>query len=409
MKIGFVGATHLSLNTGIALASIGHQCHFFDIDIKKIEDLSKGILPIFEEGLSEIFIKNKKQLSFSTDPGTLHEYKIVYVAVDIKTNTDNSSDLTELNLLVSKIEGHVKGDLVLHSQIPVGFSKEIKNKFQNTNVYYQVETLIFGQAVERVLNPERYIIGTDGNAVSTYYKDLLESMNCPILYMEYESAELAKMAINMYLVSTVSTTNMLAEICENTNAKWDQIKESLQLDKRIGKYAYLSPGLGISGGNLERDMVSIKNLSKKYGTESDLIDSWQSISTHRKNWVFQKLMEHGKNAKILAVWGLAYRVGTNSVKNSPSIELLANLKSFSVKLFDPSAKLLTTYPNVSEVDNSLAALKGVEVLIIMTPWEEFKEISESDFKRNFKGSLIIDPFKVLKFDLKSVLKLNLGE
>jgi UDPglucose 6-dehydrogenase len=201
---------------------------------------------------------------------------------------------------------------------------------------------------------------------------------------------------------------MLAEICEKTNANWDQVKETLKLDKRIGEFAYLNPGLGISGGNLERDMVSIKNLSNTYGTESSLIDSWKSISEYRKNWAFKKLMEYGPNSKKIGVWGLAYRVGTSSIKNSPSIELLNNLKSFDVNLYDPKAKLSSNYPKVSEHDNPISVLKRIDTLIIMTPWDELCSISEKDFSENFKGSLIIDPFKVLKFNLKNVIKLNLG-
>ena len=156
-----------------------------------------------------------------------------------------------------------KAILVILCQVPPGFCRKIN--WPKKQLYYQVETLIFGKALERASFPERFIIGTEkkDNKISKVYKNYLKTYKCPILNMSYESAELAKISINIYLISTVTTSNILYEICEKVNANWKDIIPSLQLDRRIGKFAYLRPGLGISGGNLERDLTTLSELQKK--------------------------------------------------------------------------------------------------------------------------------------------------
>ena len=173
--------------------------------------------------------------------------------------------------------------LVVMSQVQPHFTRNIK--WPNKNLYYHVETLIFGDAINRAENPERIIVGTsDGSIVKNkYYLNYLNKFICETIFMKYEEAELCKMFINSYLVSNVTLSNHLANICKKLNLDWNKPKKALKLDKRIGKYSYLDPGLGISGGNLERDIYNLNTISKNLKLNSKLFEVFISESKNKKN------------------------------------------------------------------------------------------------------------------------------
>ena len=161
--------------------------------------------------------------------------------------------------------------LVILCQVPPGFTRLIA--WPASQLYYQVETLIFGRAVERALHPERFIVGCASSLqpIDIRLLGYLQTFDCPILPMKYESAELAKISINIFLVASVTIANTLAELCEQIGADWSEIVPSLRLDKRIGNYAYLNPGLGISGGNLERDLSTVMTYAQKHNTDASVV------------------------------------------------------------------------------------------------------------------------------------------
>ena len=272
-------------------------------------------------------------------------------------------------------------------------------------LFYQVETLIFGNAVARALYPERYIIGVQevDRPLPDAYLQLLTTFNCPILKMRYESAELAKIAINMFLVSSVSTTNVLAEICERIGADWQEIAPALRLDKRIGQSAYLKPGLGIAGGNLERDLNTIIKLGALHKTDTRVVSAWLDNSQHRRDWVLNCLEKHVltsiKNPLICAL-GLAYKENTHSIKNSPSIALLQKLTAYQIKSHDPVVKDDVT--QAKQQATIVEAIHEADVVIIMTPWDHYRDLSLAYIRSNMKGSVIIDPYQVLKLDEKEM-------
>ena len=217
--------------------------------------------------------------------------------------------------------------------------------------------------------------------------------------MLYESAELAKISINMFLIASVSASNTLAEVCESIGADWNEIVPALRLDKRIGNYAYLSPGLGISGGNLERDMATVIQLSERYQTDSSVVASWFTNSTHRKDWPWRKLkelvLENIKNPTI-GLLGLSYKENTHSLKNSPAIALLEKLSGYVVNAYDPAASNSDIILANSSRRNTLdEAIIDSDALMIMTPWPEFKNINTDDLYKKMKGRVVIDPYQML--------------
>ncbi len=398
--IGFAGLTHLGLNSAVASAARGFDVIGFHDDVQLVENLNNGLLHVTEPDLPELLSKFRGNLTFSHNKSSLHTCDIVYISVDVPTDDKGLSSLSSVEEIIRAATKEMRPDaiLVILCQVPPGFSRKLN--WPAKQLFYQVETLIFGRAVDRALNPERFIIGLANPAeglpveLSVY----LEAFNCPILPMRYESAELAKISINMFLVASVTTSNTLAEICENIGADWFEIIPALRLDKRIGQFAYLSPGLGIAGGNLERDLRTVLNFSEEYHTDAGTVSAWIRNSQHRKNWAWLKLNElilSNKAHPRVALLGLTYKENTHSLKNSPAIELLSNFKDISVTAFDPAAPEDLPVKGIIRVSTMNETLDNADVLIIMTPWEQFKTLSIDEIERRMAGKIVIDPYRIL--------------
>jgi UDPglucose 6-dehydrogenase len=266
-------------------------------------------------------------------------------------------------------------------------------------LFYQVETLVFGRAVERATRPERYIVGCadPAKALPEAFAAVLGAFGCPILPMRYESAELAKIAINCCLVASVTIANTLAELSERIGADWREIVPALKLDARIGQGAYLAPGLGIAGGNLERDLATIARLSQETGSEASVIHAFVANSRHRRDWAARVL--HGEVRKadaLIGILGLAYKENTHSTKNSPSLALISTLAPWRLKVYDPVVPAsAANHPRAEGAASALAAAEGVDALAIMTPWPAFREIKPADLARVMVGRAVLDPYRML--------------
>jgi UDPglucose 6-dehydrogenase len=409
--IGFAGLSHLGIVYSLATAAQGFEVVGFDPRPGLPEDLNVGRFPVREPGLEELFAAHRSQVRYTADLEHLAACPVIFFALDIHTDEDNQSDVSQLRQLIEEVCRRVAAGatLVIMSQVPPGFSRRIEGQLaQNSarvQLFYQVETLIFGNAVERARKPERYIIGClDPKAgFPKPYDRFLHAFGCPLLPMRYESAELCKIAINCFLVSSVSTTNMLAEICENTGADWREIVPALRLDRRIGPGAYLSPGLGIAGGNLERDLVTVNRLSAECGSDARLVAAWQQNSLYRKDWALRLLHRKGLlnrgSADVLAIWGVTYKSDTHSTKNSPALALMRALRGYRLLSYDPAAKPnLEEFPHVQVADSALEAVRNASALVIMTPWKEFSQAPLAKVKELMRGNHLLDPHGVLDGD-----------
>ncbi|OGV29510.1 MAG: hypothetical protein A3E88_00235 [Legionellales bacterium RIFCSPHIGHO2_12_FULL_35_11] len=409
-KIGCVGMTHLGLVHAVAFACKGFSMICYDENPELIEKLQAHKLPVNEPQLNELVSKNQDRLKFTADILQLKKCDVVFIAYDVPTDDDGNSQLDVIHELLTRVKPVMAEHacLVLLSQVPPGFSRQID--FPKERLFYQVETLIFGRAVERALYPERYIIGAceADIVVPETYATLLATFDCPILKMRYESAELAKISINMFLVSSVTTTNILAEICENIGADWEDISPTLRLDKRIGQYAYLTPGLGIAGGNLERDLNTIIKLGKRHSTDTDTVSAWIKNSKYRRDWVLRCLQKNvlTLNSKpTICVLGLAYKPNTHSVKNSPSVALINQLIGFEVVAHDPIVKDEHKTHAIRK-DIILDAVSNVDVVIIMTPCDEYRILSMELLSKYMRGNTVIDPHCLLSIDSKESVDFN---
>ena len=343
-------------------------------------------------------------MAFTGQATDLAVCDIVYIAADVPTDDTGTSHLDGIRTLIDTVIAHLRSGavLVVLCQVPPGFTRDLP--LEKGRLYYQVETLIFGRAVERAMYPERTIVGCADPAapLPAAYRMLLESFDCPILPMRYESAELAKISINCCLVASISVANTLGELCEKIGADWSEIAPALKLDKRIGAHAYLSPGLGIAGGNLERDLATVIRFADGHGSDAGVVEAWVANSSHRRDWAIRALGEAGLDidpATRIAVLGLAYKENTHSIKNSPSLALLRHLEYADVTVFDPVVAPKVV-PFAKGADSALAAVDGADVVCVMTPWPEFRNLSLSDMVAAMRGRVMLDPYRM--FDCKRV-------
>jgi UDPglucose 6-dehydrogenase len=425
LKTGFVGLTHLGIVSGICWASEISPVIAFDNRRAIVERLEEAILSISEPKLADIFHDCKNQIFFTDDFRQITECEIVFLTQDIKTNEHNISDYNDLYNLIDEITPHLRNDavIVVMSQISIGTCRVLKQKIKDARsglsfeLVYMVETLIIGDAVNRFLKPERIILGTEDGTLNKKH-DLLklhiEKLNVPLIVMKYESAELTKLAINFYLFSSVMYANTIADICESYGANINEIIPALRSDKRIGQYAYIHPGLGVMGGNLERDMMSLIGLEKNMKLNSDLVETMVNQNKSRYTWIERKLkkhlLDHIKKPKI-CIWGLAYKKDTASLKNAVSkylIDDLSDMAKFSA--YDPLVKEMDC-KGLEICKDKYVALVGAHCLIVLNDSDEFKDIDILELNDKMSDKLVIDCANVFASrsdEFKSINYISIG-
>ena len=399
--IGFAGMTHLGINSAAAAAGSGCETVCFDAETAVIAKLKTGQLPVLEPGLLELIEQNKSRILYTAEVEDLKRCDVVYVAADVPTDDQALSELSSIRTLIDTVTAGLRSDaiLVILCQVPPGFTRSLA--LPKEQRYYQVETLIFGRAVERATHPERFIIGCaePDRPLPPALHAFLSAFGCPILPMRYESAELAKISINCCLVASVTVANTLAELSERIGADWSEIAPALKLDKRIGSHSYLSPGLGLAGGNLERDLATVLHLATAMGSEASLIESFVRNSRHRRDWVLRTLHTEvlATNSKaVIGVLGLAYKENTHSTKNSPSLALIAQLKPWRLRVHDPVVPIsVVAHSEATGCATAMEAAQGADVLVIMTPWPNFRDLTAHQLAYVMAGRTIIDPYRVL--------------
>ena len=395
--IGFAGLSHLGIVSSLCAAEKGFDVVAFDREAALVGQLTRGKMPVSEPGLDALWLKNRNRIRFTAEISSLARCDVIYISADIATDAVGQSDLAEAEGLlcdVLAVSGSGAAIIVL-SQVFPGF---MRAHLQSSRpMMYQVETLIFGRAVMRALEPERIIVGClePDKPLPLAYAKFLNSFDCPLLVMRFESAELAKIAINMFLVASVTTANALAELCEAIGADWKEISGALRLDARIGPRAYLAAGLGLSGGNLERDLATFCEQADRHNTDSDVVRAWLRQSTRRKDWPWRvacnALGESIETARI-AVLGLAYKEDTHSTKNAPSLQLLRHLTTQDTLVYDPIVQLTDGGARTVQVKDALSAVRDADVVFIMTPWAEFRGLVPSELAARMRGRWIIDPY-----------------
>ena len=400
--IGYCGMSHLGLNYLATSAIKNFEVIGYDSDKKHIDNLKKNIFQIKEPGLENALRKNKKKIMFTSQIEELKKCKLIFISLDIKTDTKNNSDYKEIFKLIHEIMNKLshKFSLVILSQVYPGFTSKLKKK--NIKIFYQVETLIFGKALNCAINPSRIIIGSKSKNISGAYAQYLKKFQCEKIITNLETAEFTKIAINLYLISNLTLTNTLNNISNNIGARWKDVQHSLRLDKRIGKYSYLKPGMGIASGNLERDLMTILNISSLENHSKNLFSLWKKISLYHEDWIIRNLNDIKINFKDINLLGITYKPQTNSLKNSVAIKIIKRLKNIRFHCYDPEIKTTPKIKNLFLYQNMNTNFIKSKILIIATNHEIFKRKKFQKLIKLKNIKYVIDPFGILSIKNKNI-------
>ena len=407
LKIGFIGLSHLGFTYSLAAAKKGFKVTAFDFDQNIIFNLNNNILHI-DEPESKFIIKNfKKNINYTSNLSDISQCDIVFFSYDTPTNHRLESDLKSIKTKIknSLKEINKKSYFIILSQVIPGFTEKIN--FNKKNLLYQVETLIFGKAIKRALYPERIILGYSIKKIPYKLRYFFNKFSKNIIITDYSTAELSKLSINLYLSSTLATTNTINELSRKLNTNWSDLKSILSLDKRIGKYAYLTPGLGLSGGNIERDHLNFINLSNRNNTNASLIKILIKNSKKHKIQFLNLLREKIKNHTTLLIYGLTYKENTHSTKNSIALDIIEKFRDkLDIIYYDKN--LLKQFQNkkINYYDFKSKPIDSINYVIILH--KPLKRHVSTIFKYiNAKNYFIFDPYSYLDDNfIKNKIKKN---
>jgi UDPglucose 6-dehydrogenase len=394
MKLCVQGLWHLGTVTAACLVSVGHDVVGLDTNQSTIDALNQGKAPLFEPGLDDLIQAGitKKCLRFTSDiAGAVDGIDVLWVAFDTPVDDNDTADVElVLNRIKSVLPALADGTVVLvSSQMPVGSIRKleafVRENLANKSLSFACspENLRLGKALDVFLKPDRIVVGVREDGARTKLEKLLVPVTDRIEWMSVESAEMTKHAINAFLATSVTFANEIASICEVVGADAKEVERGLKTEMRIGPKAYLSPGGPFAGGTLARDIEFLGVASRAKQLVTPLISSVRASNDAHKNWVRRKLLEQFKELKgvTIAIWGLTYKPGTNTLRRSLAVELCDWLieQGATVHVHDPVVQQLPERWS-GRVDNYVGPLEAVteaEALVVGTEWSEFRDHAAS--------------------------------
>ena len=408
MTITFVGHGYVGLVTASVFADLGNTVWVVGHTKEKIENLKKGILPIYEPGLEEIVKRNvkAKRLLFTLDfTEAIANAKVVFIAVGTPPKPAGEADLSVVFEVAEKIGKNLKGYAVVvtKSTVPVGTNKKVKeiiSRVKPKDALFDVasipEFLREGQAISDTLHPDRVVIGTE----TKQSRDLLIELHKPIdgkyVLTGIETAEMIKYAANSFLAAKISFANAIAHLSELAGADGLRVLEAVGLDKRVGS-SFLSPGAGYGGSCFPKDVKALIAISKDYDYDFKLLKDVEDINEAAMQGIVEKakrLLENKLENKTVGILGLAFKPDTDDMRDAPSIFVINKLQKMGarIKAYDPIAmeKAKKIFKDVEFCEDSYLAAEGADLLIVMTEWNEFRQLDLSKIKTIMKKPFMID-------------------
>ena len=409
-NICIMGAGYVGLVTGTCLADIGNRVICVDLDQEKIDMLNNNILPIYEPGLKEIVENNveKNRLSFSSDIGSsIRSSEVIFIAVGTPSGSDGKVDLDYVEKAAATIGSNLNDFKVVvnKSTVSVGTGKrivEIIKENSKSGADFEVvsnpEFLREGSAVNDFMRPDRIVIGTDSDRAYEVIAEIynpLYLMETPIIRTTVETAELIKYASNAFLSVKISFINEMANLCDKTGADVHVVAKAMGLDGRISpKFLHAGPGFG--GSCFPKDTKGLVQLARDYGVKSDVVEAAVTANDRQRMIMVEKLRSllHDLDKKTIAVLGLAFKPNTDDVRESPALDIIELLikEGCTLHAYDPvavenSKKIL---PEVKYFSDMMAACEGVDGVMLMTEWNEFRQIDLSMLKERMSKPNVVD-------------------
>lgn len=390
MKVCVQGLWHLGSVTAACLASVGHEVTGLDADLAVIQNLSLGKAPLFEPGLDELLQASisSGQLRFASDPAkALQGVEVLWVAFDTPVDDGDQADVVFVQAQVQMALPYLAdGAVVLvSSQMPVGSIRKLEAFAKQTMPGKKLafacspENLRLGKALDVFLKPDRIVVGVRTPPAKLVLEELLSPVTDRVEWMSVESAEMTKHAINAFLATSVTFANEIAAICELVGADAKEVERGLKTEARIGPKAYVSPGGPFAGGTLARDIAFLGIESQAHNLSTPLLSAVRPSNDEHKNWVRRKLLQQfGQLSGItVAIWGLTYKPGTDTLRRSLAVELCDWLLQQGAKVcvYDPVVKAMPERwaGKVSQSATALDAVAHANALVVGTEWPELRQ------------------------------------
>ncbi len=417
MKVCVLGLWHLGTVTAACLASGGHDVTGLDFNESLIADLRNGKPPLFEPGLEDLVKKGIQAgtLGFSTDPGqAVLDAQVIWAAYDTPVDDDDNADVEYVVECVSRLFPFLKTgqEVLISSQLPVGTSMRLEVLFAaarpdaQVSFSYSPENLRLGKAISVFSQPDRVVIGVRNENSRQVFTGLLAPFTDHIEWMSVESAEMTKHALNAFLATSVTFINEIASVCEQVGADAKEVERGLKSESRIGPKAYLGPGGAFAGGTLARDIAFLTKIGQEHELPLHLFPAIRASNDAHKNWPRRRLSQllGGLNNKTIAVWGLTYKPGTDTLRRSSAIELCLWLieQGAQVQAHDPMVKQLPEqYSAIRLCSSPLEGAQNADALVIATEWPEYRAVSMPGIIAAMRKPLILDANRFLSATLES--------
>ena len=440
MNITVIGSGYVGLVSGTCFAEMGNRVTCVDIDPVKIEKLNQGIIPIFEPGLETMVLKNvkNKNLFFTTELNdALQNSEIAFIAVGTPMGDDGSADLQYVLAVAKSIGQSMQKRLIVvdKSTVPIGTADKVKATIQKEldargsdlafDVVSNPEFLKEGAAIADFMKPDRVVIGADSDYAAEKMKQLYHPFCMSrdrFISMDIRSAEMTKYAANAMLATKISFMNEIANICEKVGADANQVRIGIGSDQRIG-YSFIYPGAGYGGSCFPKDVKALIKIAKEHDYHAKIITSVEEVNDAQKLVIAQKIVKRfGEDLTGLTfgIWGLAFKPGTDDMREAPAIYVIKELVSrgAQIKAYDPKAvneakaHYLKGVQNIRYVTSKYDVLKDSDALVLLTEWKEFRSPDFEKIKVQLKTPVIFDgrnQYVSINLDLKGIEYHSIGK
>lgn len=421
-KIAMLGVGYVGLVSGTGLADFGNEVICYDIDTTKIEKLNNGEMPIYEPGLIDLVRKNvaKGRLKFTDDLTlAIRESEVIFLAVPTPSGENGEVDLSYIFNAVDQIAKVIDSFkvIVTKSTVEVGTNDQIRERLLSHKIAPEMfevvsnpEFLREGSAVSDFMRPDRVVIGTSSPKALEIMKEIyrpLYLIETPIVATDIHTAEMIKYASNAFLATKISFINEIANLCELVGADVQQVAKAMGLDGRIGK-KFLHAGPGYGGSCFPKDTLALTKIAEKAGMRATIVEAVIEVNNRQKMRLVEKLLKVLPNLsdKTIGILGLAFKPNTNDVRETPALTVIEEIlkRGGQIKAYDPEAmkEMRKYYPQITYVASTEDAAKGADALIIMTEWNEFRNLDLNYLKSVMKNPIMIDSRNI--YDPESVIE-----
>lgn len=424
-RVCIIGSGYVGLVTGACFADLNHFVTCIDIDESKIKRLRNNDIPIYEKDLDEIVRKTIKSnnLNFSSEiKSSINESDILFICVGTPTKngeSDLSAIYSVINVIIDSIkQNQSKKIICIKSTVPVGTCKMLYNYLLDNglmpnqfSIVSNPEFLREGTAVYDFSHPDRIVIGSnDYNAaleIQDLYKSIIEEKKVPCLITDLQTSESIKYASNAFLALKVAFINEIAELCDYTNANISDVVKGVGLDKRI-THSFLNPGPGFGGSCFPKDVEALASIVKKYNISCKIINSILESNNSHKKYIASKIDPLLKNNATVCLLGLTFKANTDDIRYSPSIDIIEYLqtKNVNIQAYDPKGmeNMNKLFPDIKYCKSAYEAAYNSDVVVVLTEWEEFKNLDLEKLSQIMNNKCIIDYRDIL--DINNINKNN---